>query len=91
LQDDFKGRFTKVSPAAVELHVTWDIFNSVPAAIQLAPDHVTEYKCLPDASNLKNFLFMGGRGYFKLAYFDDINAFHFRKIAGVNFACKVAT
>jgi IS4 transposase len=73
LQDDFKGRFTKISPAAVELHVTWDILNSTPAAIQLAPDHVTEYNFLPDASSLKNCLFMGDRGYFKLAYFDNIN------------------
>lgn len=72
LQHEFKGRFTKISPAAVELHVTWDILNSTPKDIQLAPDHVSEYKFLPEPITLKKSLFMGDRGYFKLSYFDDI-------------------
>ena len=72
LRNEFKGRFTKISPAAVELHVTWDILNSTPKNIQLAPDHVSEYKFLPEPETLKNSLFMGDRGYFKLSYFDDI-------------------
>jgi len=56
----------------VELHVTWDILQSTPEAIQLAPDHITEYAYLPAASSLVDCLFIGDRGYFKLAYFDQI-------------------
>ena len=73
LQEHFKGRFTTVSPAAVELHVTWDILQSTPEAIQLAPDHKAEYDYLPDASSMHGCLFMGDRGYFKLSYFDGID------------------
>jgi hypothetical protein len=73
LKEEFKERFTKISPAAVELYVTWDILHSTPEAIQLAPDHESEYNFLPIASSLTDCLFMGDRGYFRLSYLDGIN------------------
>lgn len=72
LKDEFKGRFTQISPAAVEVHVSWDILQSNPEQITVSPDHVSEYDFLPEAASLSQCLFMADRGYFKLSYLDEI-------------------
>ena len=38
LKDTFKGRFTKISPAAIEVHVSWDVLKGYPEEISVSPD-----------------------------------------------------
>ena len=73
LQDIFKGRFTKISPAAVEVHVSWDVLQGYPEQISISPDSQAEYDFLPEAETLVNNLFLADRGYFKLSYLDEID------------------
>lgn len=42
LAKKWPGRFTKVTPAAVELHVTMSVLKDNPVAITLAPDKESE-------------------------------------------------
>jgi hypothetical protein len=63
LKKRWPGRFTKVTPAAVELHVTMSVLNDNPIAIVLAPDKETERPFSPKAASLKNRLLLEDRGY----------------------------
>ncbi|GAC25238.1 MULTISPECIES: IS4 family transposase [Paraglaciecola] len=74
LSDVFKGRFTTISPAAVEIHVSWDMLSSQPHAVSVSADSKAEYDYLPPAASLGNKLFLADRGYFKLSYLRDIHA-----------------
>ena len=49
LKKRWPGRFTKVTPAAVELHVTMSVLSDNPVAITLAPDKETERPFAPKA------------------------------------------
>jgi len=73
LQDTFKGRFTTISPAAIEVHVSWDVLNGYPEQVAVSADSEAEYNYLPEANTLVDTLFMADRGYFKLSYLDSIN------------------
>lgn len=73
LSEHFPGRFTKVSPAGVELHVTLDLLSEQPSCIVLTPDTDSEAQYLPSAETLGNSLVMGDRGYFKKAYLRDVD------------------
>lgn len=73
LKDTFKGRFTKISPAAIEVHVSWDVLQSYPEQISVSADSKAEYDFLPDAKTLIDTLFLADRGYFKLSYLESIN------------------
>lgn len=73
LSKHFPGRFTKVSPAAVELHVTLDLLSEQPSCIVLTPDTDSEAQYLPDADTLESCLVMGDRGYFKKAYLREVD------------------
>ncbi len=73
LSDIFPGRFTKVSPAAVELHVTLDLLSEQPSCIVLTPDTDSEAQYLPAAETLEACLVMGDRGYFKKAYLQEVD------------------
>ncbi|TYK64866.1 IS4 family transposase [Colwellia echini] len=73
LQETFKGRFTKISPAAIEVHVSWDLFKGYPEDISISPDSQAEYDFLPDAKSLVDTLFLADRGYFKLSYLESID------------------
>ncbi|MCK5644628.1 MAG: transposase [Gammaproteobacteria bacterium] len=57
------GRFTAVSPAAVELHVTMSVVENAPIGIMLAPDKDTERPYAPEASELAHQLLLADRGY----------------------------
>lgn len=46
------GRFTKISPAAVELHVTMSGMENTPHSIELAPGKEAERHLLPEAKTL---------------------------------------
>jgi hypothetical protein len=69
----FPGRFTKVSPAAVELHVTLELLSEQPSCIVLTPDTESEAQYLPAPQTLGNSLVMGDRGYFKKAYLREVD------------------
>jgi hypothetical protein len=72
LHDAFPGRFTKISPAAVELHVTMDLLSEMPDTISLAADSESEVHFIPEASSMKGALFMGDRMFFIKSYLADI-------------------
>lgn len=72
LQKSFPGRFTKVSPAAVELHVTMDLLSEMPDTINLAADSESEVHFVPEASSMTGSLFMGDRMFFIKSYLAEI-------------------
>jgi hypothetical protein len=57
----FKGRFTKVSPAAVELHCTMSLFSDTLVAVTMTGDAECERHELPDPKDLRGILIMGDR------------------------------
>lgn len=67
LKDDlarqFPGRFTRVSPAAVELHVTMSALDDNPISIALAPDKESERHFAPTADSIRRCLLLEDRGY----------------------------
>jgi hypothetical protein len=63
LSTKWPGRFTKISPAAVELHVTMSVFTDNPVAIVLAPDKEAERQFSPRAATLHKRLLLEDRGY----------------------------
>lgn len=73
LQHIFPGRFSAVSPAAVELHTTMDLLSDAAVRIVLAPDTESEQANLPDPGRLKDCLFLGDRGYVNLSYMHEIH------------------
>jgi hypothetical protein len=68
LADVYPGRFTKVSPAAVELHVTMSVLEDRPVGVSLAPDSVSERKFLPAPASLRRKLILADRGYEDIDY-----------------------
>lgn len=72
LKDEFPGRFTKTSPAAVELHVTMDLMTNSVDGISIAADKESERHFLPDAQELTKTLFMADAGYFDKKYFEQL-------------------
>ncbi len=72
LREMFPGRFKKVSPAAVELHVTLELLSEQASSIVLTPDTHSEARYLPDPESLAACLVMGDRGYFKKEYLRDV-------------------
>ena len=59
----FPGRFTTVSPAAVELHATMSLFHDNLTAVTITADCECERHYTPDAKDLNQKLFMGDRGF----------------------------
>jgi len=68
LQDTFPGRFTKVSPAAVELHATMSLFHDQVIRVHLAPDADGERQFLPAPGDLRRKLLLADRGYMDVDY-----------------------
>jgi hypothetical protein len=68
LSDVYPGRFTTVSPAAVELHVDLDLFSETANRIVLSADTASERQFLPEPEELSGGLLLGDRGYFGKAY-----------------------
>ena len=79
----FPGRFTKVSPAAVELHAQMSVLTDQPIQVDLSPDKESERAHLPDPASLANKLFMADAGYEDLLYFNRVVE------AGGNVLCRV--
>ncbi len=84
----FPGRFTAVSPAAVELHCTMDLLQDAPLTIALSPDTDSEHDYCPEPESLRGDVFLADRGYLNLAYLRDIDrhggCFVVRGKAGLN-------
>jgi hypothetical protein len=63
------GRFNKVSPAAVELHVTMSALDDNPISIALAPDKEAERAFGPVAEDVRDCLLLEDRGYQSRSFF----------------------
>jgi len=72
LKKQWPGRFTKLSPAAVELHVTMSAFDDNPIQITLAPDKEAERALGPKAEDLRDCLLLEDRGYEHRRFFLDM-------------------
>ncbi len=72
LKETYKGRFTAFSPAAVEIHVSWDVMQSYPELPTITPDSEAEFHHLPAPETLKNKLLLADRGYFDLRYINAV-------------------
>ena len=74
LKKIFPGRFTKTAPAAIELHVYFSLRYGSFHGVDLAPDTVSEYKFMPQATEyrLKNTLSLFDRGYNSIDHLHDI-------------------
>lgn len=68
LAEAFPGRFKKNSPAAVELHATFDLLANTCEAVAVAPDVLSERAFLPPPSSLAGYLLLADRGYPSYAY-----------------------
>ena len=64
LQTTFPGRFTKHSPAAVEVHVTMDLLNHSIEHFALTADTISERIHSPKADTLHKTLTLEDAGYF---------------------------
>jgi hypothetical protein len=72
LQGEYPGRFTKISPAAVELHVTMDLLSEMPHTIALAADSESEVHFAPEPEQLTEGLLLADRMFFIKSYLADI-------------------
>jgi hypothetical protein len=63
LSETYPGRFTKVSPAAVEVHCTYSLYKGQATSIGVAPDKDAERTYLPEADSLRGKLILFDRGY----------------------------
>ena len=63
LKETYPGRFTKVSPAAVEVHCTYSLYKAQAIAISVAADKDAERTYLPDPASLRGQLILFDRGY----------------------------
>ncbi len=68
LAELFPGRFTTISPAAVELHVDLDLMSEMMNRVELSADSVAERHCLPAPEDVTGGLLLADRGYFSKAY-----------------------
>jgi len=74
LAKTFAGRFTKVRPAAVELHAFVSVFHDQVLNAQLAADTEGERDFLPAPQELSGKLLLADRGYPSLEYFEKVIA-----------------
>lgn len=74
LARDLPGRFTKISPAAVELHVTMSLLENNANVITLAPDKESERQFAPMPADVAGCLLLEDRGYEKRSTFLEVDA-----------------
>ena len=74
LASAFRGRFTTVSPAAVELHCTMSLFDDNLCKVTITGDAQCERHHLPDPEELVDVLIMGDRGYDSTSYMEAVDA-----------------
>ncbi len=76
LADVYKGRFTTVSPAAVELQATMSLFRDTLVRVVVTPDAECERHHLPPATDLGQKLILADRGYDSTVYVAAVAANH---------------
>lgn len=74
LKKVFPGRFTKTSPAAVELHVSMELLSEGVDTVTLTPDKESEVHNVPALNTMRGGLFLGDRMFFIKAYLAQILA-----------------
>ncbi len=74
LAETFPGRFTTISPAAVELHVDLDLMSEMMNRVVLSPDSAAERQFLPDVEEVTGGLLLGDRGYYGNPYLQALDA-----------------
>jgi hypothetical protein len=72
LAEAFKGRFTTISPAAVELHCTMSVFSDNLEAVAITADAECERHHLPAPHELAGKLLLGDRGYDSTVYMEQV-------------------
>ena len=84
----FSGRFTTISPAAVELPVNLDLLSDAVNAVVMAADSEGERQFLPPPRELRGALLLADRGYFARGYLAELHhaggAFIVRGTASMN-------
>jgi len=73
LKDEFPGRFTATSPAAIELHVSMNLMSNSVDSVTISADKESERQFLPDAKTLAQTLLMADAGYFDKSYIKELN------------------
>lgn len=68
----FPGRSSTISPAAVEVHLTFSAFGRSFYEISIAPDREAEKHYRPEPWELKRKLIIADRGYEEHRYFREI-------------------
>jgi len=74
LAEAFPGRFTTLTPAAVEIHATMSLYQDEAIAISIAPDSWGEREFLPAPTALRGILILADRGYTDKAYARHVTA-----------------
>lgn len=74
LKKTFPGRFTKISPAAVELHVSMELLSEGLETVTLTPDKESEVHHAPVPNRMRGGLFLADRMFFIKAYLAEIIA-----------------
>lgn len=72
LADTFQGRFTTISPAAVELHTTMSLFHDNFTCVTAASDAECERHFVPQATELRDKLFLADRGFDSTVFMSEI-------------------
>lgn len=85
LKKIYKGRFTKVSPAAVEIHTTLNLFDGSVEKATLTSDSASERAELPEPESFTGSLLLADRGYPNLDYLSRVDA------AGAHFIMRDRT
>ena len=73
LAKHYRGRFQPRCPAAVELHVTMDLFQDCASKVTLTADTAPERPHLPAAHTLNGDLLLADRGYFSRRYLREVD------------------
>jgi Transposase DDE domain len=74
LQNAWPGRFTTISPAAVELHVTMSLLEDNAFSVVLSADSESERAHQPTPEQVKDCLLLGDRGYQDKTFFANVQA-----------------
>lgn len=68
----FPGRFTTLKPAAVELHVSYELLSESLEQVTLAADSEAEVHHVPEAASLSGGLLLADRMFFMKAYLSEV-------------------
>jgi hypothetical protein len=74
LAGTFPGRFTTISPAAVELHVDFDLLSEGVNRVTLSADSEGERQFLPEPEEVAGSLLLADRGYVSIDYLRKVAA-----------------